>query len=137
MWSFIAGLGAKVLGAFGGKALDRALQSVDNYVTSDTKRDEIRADVVKSFLTAQMAMMNGPGWRWVMTLMALYAVPDALHFGAVRLYSIFWCADCIWPQTWTIAALPPPHDQYSGWLVMSFFGGATALQAMNKWSSKK
>ena len=117
--------------------LDRALKSVDAYVQSETKREEMRGEVVKSHLAAQVSVLTGPGWRWMMFVMSLYAIPDAMHFAMVRFYSMFWCADCKWPAKWTVAALPEPHATYSGWIVASFFVGAGGLQVLNKWAGRK
>ena len=55
-------------------------------------------------------------------LMLIFAVPLACWFGAVIVYSIFWCAGCAYPQDWTIAALPPPLDDWAGGIIVSIFG---------------
>jgi hypothetical protein len=55
-------------------------------------------------------------------LMLLFAIPLAIWWGAVILYSILWCSRCAYPQTWVIAALPAPLDEWAGLIVMSIFG---------------
>ena len=54
--------------------------------------------------------------------MLIFAAPLGLWFGAVVVYSIFWCGLCVYPQTWTIAALPPPLDEWAGLMIISIFG---------------
>jgi len=44
-------------------------------------------------------------------------------------YSVLWCADCAYPQPWTIAALPPPLDAWAGAIVLSIFGIAVLQRA--------
>jgi len=57
-------------------------------------------------------------------LMMLFAVPLAFWFAAVCIYSVFWCSGCPFPQSWTIAALPPPLDEWSAQIVIAIFGVA-------------
>ncbi len=54
--------------------------------------------------------------------MLLFAVPLAIWWAAVLIYSVLWCAGCAYPQDWTIAALPPPLDDWAGLIVMAIFG---------------
>ena len=66
-------------------------------------------------------LMHGFGLCW-MGLMMLFAVPLAFWWGAVLVYSVLWCRACAYPQTWSIAALPAPLDQWAGLIVLSIFG---------------
>lgn len=104
-------------------ALDRALGSVDKYVQSQTDREKIKADMVQAYYSNRASFMQSGGF-W---LMLLFAVPVAVWFGAVTLYNLLWCAGCIYPQTWTIAAYPPPLDDWAGWIVVACIGGAGAF----------
>lgn len=103
-----------------GGVLDRALGTVDKYVAAQTDREKIKAEVVKAHLTTRSSWLQAGGF-W---LLLLFAVPVALWFGSVVLYSMLWCADCAFPQPWTIAALPHPLSEYAGWIIISCIGGA-------------
>jgi hypothetical protein len=99
--------------------LDRAFKTIDNAVDNETKREEIKTRAVESYMTAQVAILTGRGWWFPLLLL----IPVALHFGSVCIFSMLFCAKCAFPQTWTIAALPTPLDQWEGGIVGSLFIG--------------
>lgn len=103
-----------------GGFLDRALGTVDKYVESQTDRERIKAEVVKSYYDNRASWMQAGGF---VTLL-MFAVPVAVWFGAITLYNLLWCAKCAYPQEWTIAAYPAPLDQWAGWIVVACIGGA-------------
>ena len=101
-----------------GGILQRSLDSVDKWVDSQTDREKIKGDIIiEHYRTRADWMRSGGFW-----LMLIFAVPLAFWFGAVCVYSVFWCAGCAYPQTWTIAALPAPIDQWAGGIIVSIFG---------------
>lgn len=120
-----------------GNPLDRALKSVDTYVQSETKREETRAAVVESYLTAQVSVLNGANGKWMMLLMALFVIPFAVWWGAVCLYSVFWCARCAYPVGWTIAALPEPLATHGGYIIASLFVGYGGVNAIGRYVGRK
>lgn len=98
--------------------LDRILDTVDAKVKAETDREALKADIIKSHYSTRADFMRAGGF-W---LMLIFAVPLAIWFAAVCIYSILWCAGCAFPQTWSIAALPPPLDDWAGGIVVSIFG---------------
>lgn len=108
-------------------ALDRALDTVDRRIEADTDREKIKSDLIATMATEHMRSRGAwlaAGGFW---LLAAFALPVILHFGAVVVYSIFWCAACAFPKPWSIAALPPPMDEWQGWIVMASIGGLSLL----------
>lgn len=103
--------------------LSRILDTIDRTTDAGTEREKARLTAIQSFAQSQIAMMAGPG-RW---LLALFIVPLGAWFASVTIYSMLFCAGCVFPQSWTIAALPPPLDQWSGWIIMALFGYGAAL----------
>ncbi len=101
-----------------GDVLGRAFDVVDAKIESETDREKIKGDIIKTHYRNRGAWMEAGGF-W---LMLAFAVPLAFWFGSVVLYSVFWCADCAYPQPWTIAALPPPLDDWAGGIIISIFG---------------
>jgi len=98
--------------------LDRVLSTVDKRIEAKTDREAIKGQIIKSHYATRADYMKAGGF-W---LMAAFAAPLALWHGAVVVYSIFWCADCAFPQDWTIAALPAPLDEWAGFMIVSIFG---------------
>lgn len=110
--------------------LNRILDTIDKKVDAGVQRDQIKADAVKSYVSAQVSVVNGKGWLFPL----FFIIPVGLHFAAVCVYSVFWCAKCAYPVTWTIAALPAPFDQWEGAIVLSYFVGATGMGIMSRWN---
>lgn len=110
---------ATILGWLASGPLDRLLKTVDNSVDNETKREELRTRAVESYIAAQTSILTGRGWWFPL----FFLVPAGLWFMAVCVYSVLWCKACIWPQAWSIAALPSPLDQWMGAIVGSLFIG--------------
>jgi len=107
-----------ILSFLTGGALDRILRTVDAKIAAETDREALKADIIKEHYATRGDFMRAGG-LW---LMLIFAVPLGLWFASVCVYSILWCAGCAYPQDWTIAALPPPLDEWSGMIVISIFG---------------
>jgi hypothetical protein len=118
-----------IFGWLTGSTLDRILSTVESRFNNKTEQDRIKSDVTEAYLKAQVATLTGPGWWFPL----FFVVPLGLWFSSVCIYSIFFCAGCAFPQTWTIAALPPPLDEWSGGIVASMFlyqGGKAGITAI-------
>ena len=81
------------------------------------EREKIEADVQKNKDNVR-GMVLGQGAFW---FQLFFIIPLALWFSSVTVYSILWCEDCIYAQPWTIAALPEPLDEWSGWIIGFLF----------------
>lgn len=101
-----------------GGVLDRVLATVDRRIDAETDREALKRDLIVEHYRQRANWMRAGGF-W---LMLIFAVPLGLWWGAVLLYSTVWCQACIWPQPWTIAALPPPLDEWAGMIIISIFG---------------
>ncbi len=101
-----------------GGLLDRVLETVDRRIEAETDREKIKSDIIMSHYRNRGDFMRSGGF----ILMLLFAVPLAVWFSAVVIYSILWCQGCAFPQDWSIAALPAPLDQWAGGIIVSIFG---------------
>ncbi|MFC4672055.1 hypothetical protein ACFO5X_26135 [Seohaeicola nanhaiensis] len=101
-----------------GGFLGRILDTVDHAIEAETDREKIKGDIIREHYRNRADWMRAGGF-W---LCLLFALPLAFWFGAVVVYSVFWCAGCAFPQPWTIAALPPPLDDWAGAIIVSIFG---------------
>lgn len=102
----------------GSGILDRVLDTIEERVDSETERERIKGEVIKEHLRMRSEWMRAGGFY----LMLLFALPLAFWYASVVIYSVFWCAGCAYPKEWTIAALPPPLDEWAGAIIVSIFG---------------
>lgn len=98
--------------------LDRILTTVDRRVASETDRERIKGEIVRTYYRNRGDWMRAGGF-W---LMLLFAAPLAVWHAMVIYDSAFGCADCIFANDWTVAALPAPLDEWAGLIVVSIFG---------------
>lgn len=98
--------------------LGRVLETVDRKIAAETDKEAIKGEIIKEHYRTRSDWMRSGGF----VLMLLFAVPLAFWFASVVVYSVFWCAGCAYPQEWTIAALPPPLDEWAGLMVVAIFG---------------
>lgn len=110
---------ATILGWLTSGPLDRIFKTVDHSIDNETERQRVKADLAKSYLSAQVQILTGRGWWFPL----LFLVPAGLWFGSVCVYSVLFCQRCVFPQSWSIAALPPPLDEWMGIIVGSLFVG--------------
>lgn len=108
--------------------LDRIFKTIDHSIDNETQRESIKADLAKSYLSSQVAILTGRGWWFPL----LFLVPAGFWFAAVCIYSVLWCRACVFPQAWTIAALPPPLDQWMGAIVASLFIGKAGGELISR-----
>ncbi|MBC7282591.1 hypothetical protein [Hoeflea sp.] len=112
------GIASALFRWLGSGPLDRILSTVDKKISAETDREAIKGEIIKAHYASRGDYMRAGGF-W---LMIIFAIPLAVWFGAVVVYSILWCADCAYPQDWTIAALPAPLDEWAGMIIVSIFG---------------
>lgn len=111
-------IGAFLARIFGGGLLQSVIGLAEKHIAAETDREALKADIIREHMRTRADYMRAGG-LW---LMLLFAVPLAFWWGAVLVYSVLWCRACAFPQTWSIAALPAPLDQWAGLIVLSIFG---------------
>lgn len=85
--------------------------------SSDVEKEQIKADVEKNKDNIKGAiLMNGSWW-----FQLFFIIPLGVWYATVVLYSIFWCQKCMYPQPWSIAALPVPLDTWAGYIIGFLF----------------
>jgi hypothetical protein len=118
-----------IFGWLTGSTLDRILTTVDSKFDNDTERARVHASVVEEYAKAQVALLSGKGWWFPL----LFIAPLGMWFAAVCLYSVLWCAGCAFPQTWSIAALPRPLDEWAGAIIGSLFVAKGLGEIVARW----
>ncbi|ARU02959.1 hypothetical protein [Yoonia vestfoldensis] len=101
-----------------GGALDRVMATVEANIAAKTDKEAIKAEIIKTHYATRPDFMRAGGF-W---LMLIFALPLAFWWSAVLIYSVFWCARCAYPVSWSIAALPAPLDEWAGVIILAIFG---------------
>ncbi len=117
-----------IIGWFFKGGLSRILDTIDKTTDAGVEREKARLEAIQGYARAQVDMMNGPG-RW---LMLLFVIPLGFWFTMACAHAVFWCDTCMAPQVWKIGDLPPPLDEWSGWIITALFGYGAALGVANK-----
>lgn len=99
--------------------LDRIFKTIDTSINNETKREDIKTRAAESYMAAQVSVATGKGW-WAPLL---FYVPAGFWFGSVCVYSVLWCRGCVFPQPWSVAALPPSLDPWIGPIIGTLFIG--------------
>lgn len=99
--------------------LDRIFATVDKQIAATTDREKLKSDLAAEYIRAQAATANSRQWFFPLFFLA----PAGFWFASVCVYSVLFCADCAYPQDWTVAALPHPLNDWMGWIVSSLFIG--------------
>jgi hypothetical protein len=107
-----------ILSALTGGLLDRALDTVDRKIAAETDREALKAEIIREHVRTRPDWMRAGGF-W---LMLIFAAPLAFWHGMVIYDSALGCADCMWANDWTVAALPRPLDEWAGIIIVSIFG---------------
>lgn len=110
---------ATILKWLTGGTLDRILSTVDHTIDNTTEREKVKTEAVQAYVAAQVSIANSRQWWFPL----LFLIPAGIWFAAVCIYSVLFCRGCAFPQDWSIAALPPPLDEWMGWIVGSLFIG--------------
>lgn len=124
MWKFLSGVGGFILRFLTGGSLEKILDIVDKQVDTGVRKEEIKADVIQTWIKAQTQLLVGRTWWFQL----FFVIPLGVWWTAV-------CLDSILPGQWNIAALPSPLDEWAGWIISALFivdGGKALLGRFNK-----
>lgn len=105
---FVLKLGARI---FTGGSLDTILATIDKHVDSTQTRDQLQADVTKTWINAQANLQVGRTWWFQL----FFVIPLGFWWSAVIIDTVFQF------ETWSVATLPAPLDSWAGWIVSALF----------------
>ncbi|HWV54052.1 hypothetical protein [Pseudorhodoplanes sp.] len=126
----MSGIVLKLIGWFGGGALDALLGRLADYLRAKANDDlaryqtgvqadtqiaitQVNAQIEARKLQTQLIEADR-GWWVTAWVRPLIVYPCVMHFGAIVLDSTFRFG-------WGIAKLPPPYDGYEQAIILSFF----------------
>lgn len=98
-------------GWFTGGSLDRLLDTIERRMDDETKKEEIKAEVTKTYVNAQANLMVGRTWWFQL----FFVIPLGVHWAALNFVSAF-------PQWgWTVHPLPDPFDEWATYIISALF----------------
>jgi len=104
-------VGSWVLSSVTGGSLKSILETIDKGMDDQTRKEEIKAEVTKTWINAQANLLVGRTW-W---FQIFFVLPLGLWWTAVIIDSIFMF------ENWDVAALPPPLDTWAGSIIGALF----------------
>lgn len=108
----------KVLGWLTALPIERLLRSLDRRVEAGTERESIKVKGLNRYVETQARLLATGPWSW---FPLFFIAPLGFWWAAVCIYSVLWCEDCIYPQDWTVAALPGPLEDWAHIIISSLF----------------
>lgn len=124
---------------FGGIA-DKAIRHLERRAELHSDRDLLKAKTTVALAREAvaeakvMAEFNRAklAFPWFWAFAALFVLPLGIYFAAIIAYNLFWCAGCAYPKPWTIAALPPPLDDWAGRMIAWLFFIGSGIGAISR-----
>ena len=99
------------MGLLTGGTLDKILETIDHRMDNDVQKEQVKADVTKTWINAQAQLLVGRTWWFQL----LFVIPLGFWWSAVIVDSVFGF------QNWNVAALPSPLDDWAGLMIGALF----------------
>jgi len=103
-------LGSTILSLLTGGTLGKMLDTIDRKIDNETEREKVKAEVTKTWITAQAGLLVGRTWWFQL----LFVIPAGVYWSALLFVSAF----PFWG--WEVARLP-------GWAEEIYFAVIGAL----------
>lgn len=107
----LAWLFKTIIGVFTGGGLEKILDVIEHKMDDETKKEEIKAEVTKTWINAQANLLVGRTWWFQL----LFLVPLGIWWAAVIADSV-----CQF-DNWSVAALPSPLDNWAASMIGAVF----------------
>lgn len=127
MFGLLGKLGTWAISLLTGGSLEKILDIIDHKMDSDTKKEELKADVTQTWIKAQANLLVGRTWWFQL----LFVIPLGLWWASVILDSIM-----LYFSWWghTTAALPSPLDDWAAWIISALFIVDGSKAILGRWS---
>lgn len=104
-------IGQWLLSLFTGGSLGRILDTIEKKLDNEVTKEEIKAEVTKTWIQAQANLLVGRTWWFQL----FFLVPLGFWWTAIVIDSVFQIG------SWDVARLPAPLDEWAGWMISSVF----------------
>lgn len=127
MWSLLLKLGGWAVSALTGGSLEKILDVINQKMSDDVKKEELKAEVTETWIKAQSNLLVGRTWWFQL----FFVIPLGIWWTSVILDSIFLSFD--W-YSHTTSSLPPPLDSWAGWIISALFLVDGSKAVLGRWS---
>lgn len=111
MFTILKTLGKWLMSVFTGGSLDKILDTIDKKMDEGVKKEEIKARVTETWITAQSQLLVGRTWWFQL----FFVIPLGIHWAALNFVSAF-------PMYgWTVHPLPNPFDDWATYIISALF----------------
>lgn len=110
IWTAITTIGGFFVSLLTGGSLDKLLDTIDHKMDAGVEKEKVKADVTKTWINAQAALLVGRTWWFQL----LFVIPAGVYWSALLFVSAF----PMWG--WTVERLP-------GWAEEIYFSVVAAL----------
>ncbi len=122
-WLFTAG--AWAIKTLTGGSLASLLDTIEKGMDDEVKKEEIKAEVTKTWINAQANLLVGRTWWFQL----FFVIPLGVYWAALLWVSAF-------PSLgWTVNALPSPYYEWAAGIVSALFivdGGKALISRFTK-----
>lgn len=100
-----------VLSWLTGGSLQKILNTIDKTIDNSQTRDQVQAEVTKTWVNAQAQLMVGRTWWFQL----FFVIPLGFWWSAIILDTVFQI------EWLVVGKLPAPLDSWAGWIVSALF----------------
>lgn len=108
-----------------GGSLEKILDTIDNKVDSEVVKEELKAEVTKTWINSQAKLLVGRTWWFQL----FFVVPLGVYWSALLWVSAF-------PSLgWTVHSLPSPYYEWAAGIISALFivdGGKALIGRIKK-----
>jgi len=115
-----------IVGFLTGGTLEKLLKTIEVGMDDEVKKEEIKADVTKTWVTAQASLLVGRTWWFQL----FFVIPLGFWWAAVMVDSVFGI------QGWSVAALPDPLDDWAALMISALFATDLGKALIGKFTGK-
>ena len=111
IWTVLKSIGGWAVSFLTGGSLDKILDTIEKKMDNETTKEEIKAEVTKTWITAQANLLVGRTWWFQL----FFALPLGIYWSALLWVSAF----PFWG--WKVDALPSPYYEWAAAIVSALF----------------
>lgn len=110
-----------------GGSLEKILDVINKKMSDDVKKEELKAEVTETWIKAQSNLLVGRTWWFQL----FFVIPLGIWWTSVIIDSILGYFN--WYDHVTFA-LPPPLDDWAGWIISALFVVDGSKAILGRWS---